>query len=153
MFVLFASTAAIPAKAAPADARREIAALDTAFQLAVKDNDAATIRRTLADDMVLVTGRGKVVTAAQHIEAAETRARTYEQQDEVAGTQQVRLYGEATAIVTALLWIKGTEKGGKTFDYHVWFSDTYVRTSAGWKYVFGQASLPLPKEESKPVTR
>ncbi len=149
MFVLFASTATIPAKAAPADVRREIAALDTAFQAAVKANDAATIRRTLADDMVLVTGRGRIVTAAQHVEAAQTRARNYEQQDEVDGTQQVRVYGDNTAIVTALLWIKGTEKDGKAFDYKVWFSDTYVRTSAGWKYVFGQASLPLPKEEPK----
>jgi hypothetical protein len=24
------------------------------------------------------------------------------------------------------------------------FSDTYVRTPSGWRYVFGQASLPLP---------
>jgi len=30
-----------------------------------------------------------------------------------------------------------------SFDRKFWFSDTYVRTSAGWKYVFGQSSLPL----------
>ena len=48
-----------------------------------------------------------------------------------------------TAVVTALLWLKGTEDG-KPFEYRLWFSDTYMRTPAGWRYVFGQASLPLP---------
>jgi hypothetical protein len=50
--------------------------------------------------------------------------------------------------VTALLWIKATQ-GGKPIDYKLWFSDTYVRTQAGWRYVFGQASVPLPKTVSK----
>jgi hypothetical protein len=34
---------------------------------------------------------------------------------------------------------------GKLFDYKLWFSDTYVRTSGSWRYVFDPASLPLPK--------
>ena len=55
----------------------------------------------------------------------------------------MRVHGD-TAVVTALLRLKGTSDG-KPFDRRVWFSDTYVRTAAGWKYVFGQASLPLPK--------
>jgi ketosteroid isomerase-like protein len=122
-----------------------VAALDTAFQHAVKVNDAATIERMLDPHMVLVTGRGKVFTAAQHVAQATTRFASYEQQDEVAGTQTVRVHGD-TAIVTALLWIKGSDKDGKSFDYKVWFSDTYVRKPAGWKYVFGQSSIPLPKE-------
>jgi len=50
--------------------------------------------------------------------------------------------------VTALLWIKGVA-AGKSLDYKLWFSDTYVRTPAGWRYVFGQASLPLPKAAAK----
>ncbi|HTO75247.1 MAG TPA: hypothetical protein VMQ61_04155 [Thermoanaerobaculia bacterium] len=45
--------------------------------------------------------------------------------------------------MTALLWTKGTSEG-KTSDRKLWFSDTYVRTPSGWKYVLGQASLPLP---------
>jgi ketosteroid isomerase-like protein len=54
----------------------------------------------------------------------------------------VRVWGD-TAVVTALLWAKGTEEG-KPFDYHLWFSDVYVRTPQGWRYVFGQAAQPLP---------
>ena len=54
------------------------------------------------------------------------------------------LHGD-TAVVTALLWIKGTSDG-KPVERKLWFSDTYVRTPKGWKYVLGQASLPLPAE-------
>jgi ketosteroid isomerase-like protein len=133
------------AGAANTDDRDVVAALDTEFQAAVKRNDAATIDRILADDMVLVTGRGAIFTRAQHIEAARNRDRTYEQQDEEPGTQSVRVWGD-TAVLTAKLWIKGAAKDGKAFDHKVWFSDTYVRTPTGWKYVFGQASLPLPPD-------
>ncbi len=128
--------------AAPADDAAAVAALDTAFQLAVKNNDAEAIGRMLAEDMILVTGRGRTFTREDHIVAARNRERTYEKQDEEPGTQKVRVWGD-TAVVTALLWCKGTAKG-EAFDYKVWFSDTYARTPAGWKYVFGQASLPLP---------
>jgi hypothetical protein len=46
-------------------------------------------------------------------------------------------------VVTALLWLKGVSEN-KPFERRLWFSDTYVRTPQGWKYVFGQASLPMP---------
>ena len=75
----------------------------------------------------------------------------YEKQVEVPGTQTVRLYRKDTAIVTALLWLKGMQAGkdGKPatpFDKKLWFSDTYVRTADGWKYAFGQASIAVPAE-------
>jgi len=44
-----------------------------------------------------------------------------------------------------LLWIEGMSDG-QTFERKLWFSDTYVRTARGWRYVLGQASLPLPSE-------
>ena len=56
----------------------------------------------------------------------------------------MRVSGD-TAVVTALLRLKGTNEG-VPFDRRVWFSDTYVRTPEGWKYFFGQASLRLPDE-------
>ena len=61
------------------------------------------------------------------------------------GTQTVRLFGDDTATVTALLWLKGKRMSDQsTFEYKLWFSDTYVRTKDGWRYAFGQASLRLP---------
>jgi ketosteroid isomerase-like protein len=124
---------------------KTVAALDTKYQAAVKSNDAATMDQILADDFALVNGRGKVSSKADLLESARKKEITYERQDEEAGTQKVRVWGD-TAVVTALLWIKAVQ-GGKPIDYKLWFSDTYVRTPAGWRYVFGQASLPLPQSK------
>jgi ketosteroid isomerase-like protein len=98
--------------------------------------------RILADDFVLVTGRGRTYSKADLLEEARSKSTVYEHQEEIE--QTVRVWGD-TAVVTALLWVKATD-GGKPIDYKLWFSDTYVRTPGGWRYVFGQASLPLPKE-------
>ncbi len=140
---------ATPSKlnASPEEDAKTVAALDTKYQAAVKANDAQTMDQILADDFVLVTGRGKVYNKADLIGSARKKEVTYERQDEELGTQKVRVWGD-TAIVTALLWIKSVQEG-KPADYKLWFSDTYVRTPTGWRYVFGQASLPVPKTESK----
>jgi ketosteroid isomerase-like protein len=134
-------------KASAEEDAKNVAALDTKYQAAVKSNDATTMDQILADDFVLVNGRGKVSSKPDLLESARKKEITYERQDEEPGTQKVRVWGD-TAVVTALLWIKATQ-GGKPIDYKLWFSDTYVRTPAGWRYVFGQASVPLPKTVSK----
>jgi ketosteroid isomerase-like protein len=138
------------AMATPEADAREVAQLDLRLQSAVKNHDRAVIAEILADDMVLVTGKGKVYNKADHLQQAIEKDRIFEKQDEVAGTQQVRVYGN-TAIVTALLWVKGKDGDGSQFDYKVWFSDTYARYPNGWKYVFGQSSLPLPEWKTRPT--
>lgn len=140
--LLASATAAL---ATPDEDRQAVAALDTAYQDAVARNDAETMARILHDDMVVILGNGTVETRADLLRLARERTITYERQVEVEGTQSVRLFGPDTAIVTALLWIKGT-RGDQAFDRRLWFSDTYVRTASGWRYAFGQASLPLPAE-------
>jgi ketosteroid isomerase-like protein len=117
-----------------------VARLDEEYQAAVARNDAVTMDRILADDFVLVNGLGKVFTKADLLDEARSGRVTYERQ--VDSDRTVRVYGE-TAVVTALLWAKGIEDG-KPFEYHVWFSDTYVRLRDGWKYVFGQSATRLP---------
>ncbi len=128
------------------DDKKVIAALDTEYQAAVKNNDATTMARILADDFTLVVGTGKVYSKADLLKSARNKTIRYELQDDSA--QTVRLWGN-TAVITALLSLKGVDtESGKPFDYQVWFSDTYVRTESGWRYVFGQASIPLPKANS-----
>ena len=133
--------------ASPEQDRAAVAAIDTKYQDAVKHNDAETMAQILHEDFVLVLGTGKTYTRADLLESARTRHITYERQDEEPGTQKVRVWGD-TAVVTALLWIKAVQ-AGKSIDYKLWFSDTYVRTPGGWRYVFGQASLPLPQTDPK----
>jgi ketosteroid isomerase-like protein len=125
------------------DDKRLVAGLDTEYQAAVKRNDATTMARILDDRFVLVLGDGRTATKADLIDQATRKTITYEHKDEEAGTQTVRLFGD-TAVVTAKLWVKGA-RAGTAFDRKLWFSDTYVRTPQGWKYVFGQASLALPE--------
>jgi ketosteroid isomerase-like protein len=125
---------------AVADDVAAVAALDTKYQAAVEANDWATMNAILADDFVLVTGRGTVYTKADLLKEARNKTIIYEFQKD--SSQTVRVWG-STAVVTALLKEKGTISG-KPFEKRLWFSDTYVRTPAGWRYVFGQASLPLP---------
>ena len=137
---LLIAVSAAAGAASPEEDAKTVAAIDTKYQAAVKANDAATMATILADDFVLITGRGKVYTKADLLDQARTRSAVYEKQDELE--QKVRVWGD-TAVVTALLWVKGTDEG-KPLDRKLWFSDTYVRTPSGWKYVLGQASLPLP---------
>jgi len=142
-FVIVLNVAAIgTAFATPADDAKTVAALDTQYQRAVKENDAVTMDRILLDDFVLVVGNGKTYTKPDLLKSARDKEIVWEQQDEEPGSQVVRVWGD-TAVVTAKLWLKYTA-GDKHLDKKLWFSDTYVRTPTGWRYAFGQASLALP---------
>ena len=122
-----------------------VAAVDKEYQKAVEQNDAATMARILADDYVLVDGHGKTYTKKDLVDDAKSGKTHYVHQED--SDQSVRVWGD-TAVVTAKLWAQGVEDGAAA-DYTLWFSDTYARTPKGWRYVFGQASLPLPKESRK----
>ena len=121
-----------------------VAGLDIAYQAAVKRNDADTMDKILHEQYALVLGSGQVVSREELLNSARSGQYEFEIQDEDPGTQVVRVWGD-TAVVTARLRIKGW-KSGDPFERLLWFSDTYVRTPAGWRYAFAQASLPLPAE-------
>jgi ketosteroid isomerase-like protein len=57
------SVATPVASMSPGDDAATVTALDTEYQAAVKHNDATTMDRILADDFVLVTGRGQTYSA------------------------------------------------------------------------------------------
>ena len=120
-----------------------VARLDTLYQAAVKANDVAIMDEILADDFVLVTDRGASLTKTDLIKEAQEKRTIYEQQEAEEGTQKVRIWRD-TAVVTALLRIKGT-RDQNPFDYKLWVSETYVRTPNGWRYVFGQPLKPDAK--------
>ncbi len=134
---------ATAASASADNDKREVAALDTAYQAAVERNDADAMAAILHEDMILILGVGTVHTRDELLQGARAGTIQFEHQVEDEGTQTVRLYGNDTAIVTARLWLKGKARG-EEFDRRLWFSDTYVRTPKGWRYAFGQASTALP---------
>jgi ketosteroid isomerase-like protein len=110
----------LPATPPNADTEKAIAALDTEYQAAVEKNDAATTDRLLADDFILVEGKGETSTKADLLTEARSGCIHYERQDDT--DQKVRVWGD-TAVITAKLTGKGTEKGNP-FNYTLWFSDT-----------------------------
>src|SRR4030095_12174074 len=91
--------------ASPAEDAKAGAALDTKYQAAVKANDATTMDQILADNFVLVTGRGAVFSKADLLDSARKKEVAYERQDEEPGTQKVRGLGD-TAGVNDLLSVK-----------------------------------------------
>jgi len=141
LFILFSGIAAL---AAPHADRNAVARLDRTYQEAVKRNDAETMKRILHPKFQLVLGDGRRFDRDDLLADARRGRFTYELQDEEGDTQSVLVWGD-TAIVTAKLLLKGTNDG-MPFERVLWFSDTYVRTNHGWRYIFGQASLPLPSE-------
>jgi ketosteroid isomerase-like protein len=143
-----AALIALNAGADTNDDARTIAAIDTQYQAAVESGDWQTMDRILHPDFVLVLGDGVTHPRQRLLDSARNRSVVFEKQVEVPGTQLVRMYGKDTATVTALLWLKGTRNDGRpAFEYKLWFTDTYVRTHDGWRYAFGQASLPLPQDQ------
>ena len=135
--------AAPAASAAAARDAAEVAALDTAYQAAVKANDADGMDAILHPDFAMVLGNGKLVSREALLQEARSGDYVYDIQDEDPGTQCVRTWGD-TAVVTARLRLKGRHRG-KAFDRTVWFSDTYVRTGSGWRYAFAQVSLQVSR--------
>lgn len=125
-----------------AQIKKHIVELDAEFQQAVKIGDTRTIDRIVADDFVLVNGRGEAFSKVDLLKTVREGKIVYERQED--SDQAVRVWGD-TAIITALLWAKGT-KNGEPFEYKVWFSDVYKLTPTGWRYVFAQVSLRLPSK-------
>lgn len=142
--LLMAGVTGIAALAAPYADRDAVALIDRDYQEAVKRNDANAMQKILHPDFLLVLGDGRRFDREDLLKDARRGRFIYELQDEVPDSQSVMVWGD-TAIVTAKLRLKGLNDG-KPFDRTLWFSDTYVRTDRGWRYLFGQASLPLPDE-------
>ena len=140
--LLIAGLAGIAALAAPNVDRDTVAQIDRTYQDAVKRNDADTMGKILHPDFQLVLGDGRRVGRDDLLKEARRGTFVYELQDEEPDTQSVMVWGD-TAVVTAKLRLKGL-RDGQPFERTLWFSDTYVRTDRGWRYLFGQASLPLP---------
>jgi ketosteroid isomerase-like protein len=142
LFVGTVGFASAAVQASEAEDRQALADLDTKYQKAVEQNDAKTMADILADDFVLMEGDGKRSTKADLVNDAKSGKTHYVRQDDSDRT--VAVFGD-TGVVTAKLRAKGIEDGLKV-DYSQWFTDVYVRTPNGWRYVYAQSSLSLPSK-------
>jgi ketosteroid isomerase-like protein len=123
--------------AAPAaDDVSVLTALDRAMQRAVVDRDPVAFAGFLTDDYVLVVSNSRLVSKADvvaEIDSADGRMDVNDSSD-----LRVRVHGD-TAIVIADLHQVG-RNGDTPFDYWVRYTDTWIRTPAGWKCLSGHAT-------------
>jgi len=143
-FVVMAAFASAAVHASDAEDRQTLADLDTRYQKAVEQNDAKTMADILDDNFVLVEGDGKRSTKADLVNDAKSGKTHYTRQDDSDRT--VVVLGD-TGVITAKLHAKGIEDGVKV-DYSQWFTDVYLRTPDGWRYVYAQSSLSLPSKSN-----
>ena len=98
--------------------------------------------RLLADDFVLVTGSGKTYNKADLLQEARSGHMVYEHQEDTE--QTVRVWGD-TAVITAVLWRKRGQTRVSPSTKNGVVQRYLCSNAQGWRYVFGQSSLPLPK--------
>jgi ketosteroid isomerase-like protein len=131
-----------------------VARLDAEFQSAVASSDVAALDRMLAADFVSIGDDGEVASKADLIEEARNGIVKYEIRED--SERKVRVWRD-TAVVTGLLWAKGST-GGTPFDREVWFSTVYVRSTVGWLIVLDHFGVRVtrglsdgPSQRSRPV--
>jgi ketosteroid isomerase-like protein len=123
------------AKSADQSAASVIAA-EVAGCEAYEHNDAAAIRRFLAEDYTLTDSKGVVTTKQDDIDDAvkhRVHYTTFRNKN-----MKVRLY-PGSAIVTGQTLVKGTA-AGKPFDVEVQFTDTLVLLNGRWVLAAGHVS-------------
>jgi ketosteroid isomerase-like protein len=133
---LAAALAVATANAAVPDDAATLATLDRAMQRAVVDRDPVAFGGFLTDDYVLVVSDSRMVGKAEvvaDIDAADGRIDVNDSSD-----LHIRVHGD-TAIVIADLHQVG-RNGAGPFDYRVRYTDTWIRTPAGWKCLSGHAT-------------
>ena len=114
----------------------ELARLDRAMQRAVVDRDPVAFASFLTDDYVLVVSTSRVVGKAEvvaEIDSPDGRMDVNDSHD-----LRIRVHGD-TAMVIADLHQVGRQ-GDTPFDYWVRYTDTWIRTPAGWKCLSGHAT-------------
>ena len=114
----------------------ELARLDRAMQRAVVDRDPVAFAAFLTDDYVLVVSNSRMVDKAAvvaEIDSPDGRMDVNDSHD-----LRIRVHGD-TAMVIADLHQVG-RNGDTPFDYWVRYTDTWVRTPAGWKCMSGHAT-------------
>jgi ketosteroid isomerase-like protein len=121
--------------AAPGDAE-VLAQLDRAMQRAVVDRDPVAFAGFLTDDYVLVVSNSRMADKALVVAEIDSPAGRMDVNDSTI--LDVRVHGD-TAIVIADLHQVGRH-GDAPFDYWVRYTDTWIRTPAGWKCLSGHAT-------------
>ena len=152
---LFALAAGLIGHARAADnapaPERDLVKIEQEWGDAIVHHDASTLANILADEYVLTTPFGQVVTKAQMVESLRTprddsfKIKEVEQEDVFA-----RFYGD-TAVVYSRFTLKGVA-AGKDVSTPFRHTDVFVKRDGRWRCVTRQATLIAAPIVPKNVT-
>jgi ketosteroid isomerase-like protein len=106
---------------------------------AIKNKDAAALRRIIAEDWFGTDEKGKVLNREQFISVVTSNPDVIESNENF--DMQVRVYGK-TAVVTGGLKEKGTRNKTAYTDTYRW-TDVFVKLAGRWQAVVSQ-SVKVP---------
>jgi hypothetical protein len=133
--VAFSLLATSQASASPAD----VLSTEVLLNNAILAHDAATAGQYLTEDYTLTLASGKVLDRAALLAIVADRSVTLTTNR--AHDEHVRMYGDATAIITGIVEEAGTQNGSP-FDIQLPFTDTWVLQNGKWLQAAGHASTP-----------
>ena len=121
----------------PSGEEGRIIALESAWDQAEQNKDAAALANLLADNIVYVDYDGSISTKQQFLAEVKSADMTGEQINNEGVT--VRLYGNV-AVSTGIYRDKGMEKG-KPFSRRGRFTNVWMNQNGKWECIASQSTL------------
>lgn len=115
-----------------------IIALESAWDQAEQNKDAAALANLLADNLVYVDYDGSISTKQQLLAEVKSADVTGEQINNEGVT--VRLYGNNVAVSTGIYRDRGMEKG-KPFSRRGRFTNVWLNQNGKWECIASQSTL------------
>ena len=135
--VLYVSMATIIMSNAGVSAADDVIRMDKLLNKFIVEKKSKEAAPLFADDYILITSRGAVVTKKEilvEIASPELKYETLE-----TTNTKVRAHGN-TAVLTGILVQKYTYNGSVA-ENKVWITNTWIKTGDGWKILSGHACL------------
>lgn len=118
---------------------QQLKQMEDDWQKAIKNKEAATLRRVIAEDWVGTDDKGKVLNREPYISQTTSNPEVIESAENF--DMQVRVYGN-TAVVTGGSKERGTRNGTAYTDTYRW-TDVFVKRGGRWWAVVSQwAKVP-----------
>lgn len=103
--------------------------IETEWNRALERGDRGYVENLLSPDLVFTTGRARLVTRAEILDAMKTEKIETSQVSDM----DVHLYG-GTAVVIGAYFQKGSD-GGASFESRGRFTDVFVKRDGNWRVV------------------
>jgi len=122
----------------PSGEEGRIIALESAWDQAEQNKDAAALAGLLADKLVYVDYDGTLSNKQQLLESIKSAAVTSEQINNEG--VKVQLYNDNVAVSTGIYRDKGVEKG-KPFQRRGRFTNVWIKQKGAWQCIASQSTL------------